>query len=271
MDLLTTRPRWAGLVGPGIWTDLVVSSLTGSEVHDEGDHLRVVTPDNPTFRWGNYLDVLDPDRADDVDLWLRRFERAFPHARHRTVGLPGPVAPAWTERGFEPDVVVTLLADGPVREVPLPEGYVVRELGREAAWSDAVGLVATHDDGSESAQEHRVFLERQADARRRAVEAGHAWFALVTHGDTPVAHLGIVRCGPVGRFQSVLTHPDHRGRGLAGHLVGRAAAWVRAHGAQGLVIVTEEHNPAGRLYRSLGFDGTELSYGVSVPDVDRLA
>ena len=272
MDLTRHRPRWAELVGPGIWTDLVVASLTGSDVHDEGDHLRVVTPDNPTFRWGNYLDILDPTRADDVDLWLARFAAAFPDARHRTFGLPGPVDPAWTERGFEADVVVTLLADDEIRDVPLPEGYTVHTLGVDAPWSDAVDLFAAHWSGAEPVQDHRVFLERQTAARARAVAAGRAWFGVVADRDgAPAAHLGIVDCGGVGRYQSVLTRREHRRLGLAGHLVGRAAAWARDRGAGRLVIVTEEDNPAGRLYRSLGFDGTALSYGVSVPDVTRLA
>jgi GNAT superfamily N-acetyltransferase len=267
MDLVGHPPRWADAVGPGVWTDLVVAALGGSEVVDEGDHLRVTTPGNPTWWWGNYLDVLDRATASDVDLWLGRFGAAFPSARHRTFGLPGPVGPEWVERGFEPEVVVTLVGDGPLREVPLPSGHHVRALGEDAPWSDAVDLFVSHHRGPLPVEEYRTHLERQVTTRERLRASGHARFLGVYTGDVLVAHLGIVRCGSVGRYQSVLTHADHRGRGLAGHLVGRAASWARTAGVGRLVIVTEEDNPAGRLYRSLGFDGTDLAYGVSVSDV----
>ncbi len=270
MDLIEHEPRWASLVGPGVWTDLVVAHLGGADIVDEGDHLRVVTPGNPTFWWGNYLDVLDPARAADVDLWLARFEAALPDARHRTFGLPGPVADAWLERGFSPEVVITLLADGPVDERPGVPGYSVRVLGEDAPWEDVVQLYVAHHDGPATPEAYREFTERQVEGRARMCAAGVARFLGAFEGDRLVAHLGAVRCGSVGRYQSVLTHAEHRGRGLAGHLVGRAASWLREGGCEQLVIVTEEDNPAGRLYRSLGFDGTDLAYGVSMPDVAHL-
>jgi GNAT superfamily N-acetyltransferase len=271
VDLLTHPPRWAPLVGPGVWTDLVVAHLGGAEITDEGDHLRVVTPGNPTFWWGNYLDVLAPSRAADVDLWLARFEAAFPDARHRTFGLPGPVSDAWLDRGFTPEVVVTLLADGPVEAGPPVPGYSVRVFGEDAPWQDAVELHVEHHDGPATPERYREFTERRVESQARMTAAGTARFLGAYEADRCVAHLGAVRCGEVGRYQSVLTHAGHRGRGLAAHLVGLAATWLRAGGCDRLVIVTEEDNPAGRLYRRLGFDGTDLAYGVSVPDVARLS
>jgi GNAT superfamily N-acetyltransferase len=68
-----------------------------------------------------------------------------------------------------------------------------------------------------------------------------------------VADLGIVRCGTTARYQSVGTDLDHRRRGLASHLLGVAAAWAGERGCDRWVIVTEATNPAGRVYRRLGF------------------
>jgi GNAT superfamily N-acetyltransferase len=68
-----------------------------------------------------------------------------------------------------------------------------------------------------------------------------------------VADLGIVRCDRIARYQSVGTDAEHRRRGLAAHLLGLAAHWAGDQGCEQWVIVTEASNPAGHLYRSLGF------------------
>jgi len=65
--------------------------------------------------------------------------------------------------------------------------------------------------------------------------------------------LGIVVCDATARYQSVGTDAGHRRRGLAGHLLGVAAEWSAGKGCDNWVIITEAGNPAGRLYRSVGF------------------
>ncbi|OFE18429.1 hypothetical protein BA895_12490 [Humibacillus sp. DSM 29435] len=62
-----------------------------------------------------------------------------------------------------------------------------------------------------------------------------------------------MRCDELARFQAVGTDAEHRRRGLAGHLLGLAARWAGDQGATAWVIVTESTNPAGQLYRSVGF------------------
>ena len=62
----------------------------------------------------------------------------------------------------------------------------------------------------------------------------------------------------VARFQAVDTHPDYRRRGLAGTLVHHAGAeGLTWPGVQTLVIVADPGDEAIRVYRSVGFDGTE--------------
>ena len=69
-----------------------------------------------------------------------------------------------------------------------------------------------------------------------------------------IADLGVVRCGTTARYQSVGTDREHRRRGLASHLLGVAGRWAADQGSDQWVIVTEDTNPAGRAYRSLGFE-----------------
>jgi GNAT superfamily N-acetyltransferase len=83
----------------------------------------------------------------------------------------------------------------------------------------------------------------------RGIGASFGAFA----SDVLVADLGIVRCGRMARYQSVSTDQDHRRQGLAAHLLGVAARWSGEHDCDRWVIVTEAANPAGRVYRSVGF------------------
>ena len=61
------------------------------------------------------------------------------------------------------------------------------------------------------------FVRRREATHRGLVEAGHgAWFGAFL-GDRLVSSMGLVRAGEgLARFQDVKTHPDARGRGIAG-------------------------------------------------------
>ena len=68
------------------------------------------------------------------------------------------------------------------------------------------------------------------------------------------ADLGIVVGDGLARYQDVGTRPEHRRRGLAAHLLGVAAQWAATQGVTRFVIVTGVDNPAGRVYRGVGFE-----------------
>jgi choline dehydrogenase-like flavoprotein len=80
-----------------------------------------------------------------------------------------------------------------------------------------------------------------------------SWFGAF-HGIELVADLGIVVCGETARYQSVQTDERHRRKGLASHLLGKAADWASQAGCRSWVIVTESTNDAGRVYRKAGFN-----------------
>ena len=67
--------------------------------------------------------------------------------------------------------------------------------------------------------------------------------------------MGLVTAGPaLARFQLVETHPDVRGRGLAGTLVHHVSRYgFDTLGAETLVMVADPEYLAIRLYRSVGF------------------
>ena len=99
------------------------------------------------------------------------------------------------------------------------------------------------------------------------VEAGHTcWFGAFA-GDELAAELGIVDLGDgTARYQSVLTAPAHRRRGLTSHLLAAAGAWAGGRGVGLWVIVAEPGGDAERLYRAAGFEQVGTAVKVSRPD-----
>src|SRR5262245_31223031 len=56
--------------GLGWRTDVALLEISGSVLEDRGDHLVVITPDNPTFWWGNFvLLAAPPADAADARQW----------------------------------------------------------------------------------------------------------------------------------------------------------------------------------------------------------
>ena len=96
-------------------------------------------------------------------------------------------------------------------------------------------------------------------SNRSLVAGGHGqWFGAFM-GDTLVAQMGIVSAAPsLARFQSVETHPDYRGRGLAGTLAHHVSCYgLEELGAQTLVMVADPEYLAIKIYRAIGFTDSE--------------
>ena len=242
---------------PGWATDLAVLEHTGSVIEDRGDHLVVRTSQNPGYHWGNTIFVTDGDTVHDANRWMATFHEAHPEADWIAIGLirlPDDHS-AWIEHGIELELDEVLTTRTLPVQKPLAEGYTVRRLGGDD-WSLSVARLAGDDAGAREAdpEGHARFAERLVQARREMSETGVAAFFGAFSGDALVAELGIVRCGTTARYQSVGTEPEHRRRGLAGHLLGVAARWSADHGCDRWVIITEATNPAGRVYRSVGFE-----------------
>jgi GNAT superfamily N-acetyltransferase len=242
---------------PGWATDLAIREHSGSTVEDRGGHLLIRTPDNPDFYWGNCLFVTDESAVDDAGRWVKTFQSAFPKATWVAIGLirmPDD-QDAWVAQGLDLERDDVLTTRTVPRQTPLPEGYVVRRLGGED-WAQSVARSVAEND--RTLEEEPLSFERFATAQSQARRALSDRDRGATFGafanDVLVADLGIVRCGTTARYQSVGTDEDHRRRGLASHLLGVAARWAADHGCDQWVIVTEATNPAGRVYRSVGFE-----------------
>ncbi len=229
----------------------------GSIVEDRGDHLVLRTPGNPDFHWGNCLFVTDPRLVDDAARWIETFRSVYPTAGWLAIGLarmPDDRA-AWAGRGLQLEDDDVLTTRRLPSLTPLAAGYVVRQLAG-GDWEQAVARALAENERTDEYEplSQERFARARAASQRELSERGVAAFFGAFAGEQLVADLGIVVCDRSARYQNVATDAGHRRRGLASHLLGVAARWASGRGCDRWVIVTEASNPAGRVYRRVGFE-----------------
>jgi ribosomal protein S18 acetylase RimI-like enzyme len=242
-------------------TDLAMLEHSGSVVTDRGDHLAVHTPDNPTYWWGNFLLLHEvPRSAAEAERWLDVFRGEHPGARHLAIGVDGIDGHRedlvhLTELGLDSDASSVMTAST-VHAPPRPNSEATyRTLVSDSDWQQQVELsMAGEDVGSDL-----EFCTARALAQRGLVERGYgAWWGAFD-GDRLLSSMGLFTASPgLARFQAVKTHPDARGRGLAGTLVHRVSRYgFDELGAHTLVMVADPDYLAIRVYRSVGFADSE--------------
>ncbi len=264
----------------GYRSDLMMLRLQGSTVEERGDHLVVRSPHNPTYYWGNFLLLARPPAAGEADRWLEVFAASFPDAGHVVLGVDGTKGEVGdletlTRRGFSVGRD-TVMAATRVRE-PRRSNAVARcrMLSSDADWTQAVDLqmaqndqlVQNGDDDGHDPVGYRVYLEAKMQAARGMQDAGQGgWFGAFVDGQMR-SGMGLFSDGAgMARFNSVDTHPDARGQGLAGTLVHHVSRYgFDALHATTLVMVADLGYSAIRLYRSLGFDDAEVQAGLESP------
>jgi predicted GNAT family acetyltransferase len=230
-------------------------------VEDRDDHLVVHTPDNPAFWWGNFL-LLREAPADEsgARAWVEEFERVFPEAEHRTFGVDGvaggrdDLAP-FAALGMETDSSTVMTADR-VHEPARPNRQATyRPLASDDDWAQQVQL----SGAGETIGYGLEFVTARAAAQRSLVDQGYgAWWGAFEN-DRLLSSMGLFTASKgLARFQAVKTHPDARGRGLAGTLVHRVSRYgFEELGARRLVMVADPDYLAIRIYRSVGFGDSE--------------
>ena len=263
----------------GYRTDLIFSRFEG-EVTDRGDYLVVQTPSNPTYYWGNYLLFAQPPQAGDYARWRELFIKEIgpnPPVKHMVFGIDGTqgemgVAAPFLDAGFEADPSVILTARSVHQPPKLNDDVSVRALESEADWTqNLVVQIACFQDDHEPAS-YRVYAERSQNNYRAMIAAGLGqWFGAF-EGDVLAASLGLFVQDGVGRFQAVVTHPDHRRRGICGRLVYDVARLgLTQMGADVLVMAADPEYHAARIYESIGFVPAERQIGFQWVDKSLLS
>ncbi len=245
-------------------TDLALLRLAGSEVEDRGSRLVVRTPNNPGFRWGNFYLLACLPHGEEVDAMVAAYDADFPHSSHRAFGVDGtadqrealaPLASVGLQ--IESSTVMTATS---VHPPPRPNTQAVyRPLTSDDDWAQRVEVSVAVEEGENQEEGYFAFATQRALDDRALCEAGHGvWWGAFIDGRL-MSVMGLVDAGGgLARYQGVATHPQFRSRGLAGTLVHRVAAYgFDQMNARTLVMVADPDYLAIRIYRSVGFDGTE--------------
>jgi ribosomal protein S18 acetylase RimI-like enzyme len=235
--------------------------MVGAAVEPRDGYLVVRTEANPTFYWGNFLLFPQPPRPGEPKEWVAAFAAEFPTAAHVAVGVDGVdsalgAADEMRALGFVEDRSVVLTADELTRARRVDAALDVHVLGTDDEWAQSVEFRLAVDE-DESAG-HREFVARRAAEFRSLVEAGHGVYVGAFVDGVARAGLGLFAEDGLARYQSVETHPDFRGRGLATALIVEAARLVRKQQqVDSFVIVADPSYHAIDIYRRLGFSDTE--------------
>jgi ribosomal protein S18 acetylase RimI-like enzyme len=155
-----------------------------------------------------------------------------------------------------------------VHEPPRPHlGATYRPLESDADWAQQIEVARAGEDVGYDLP----FVTARTRADRRLVDGGYgAWWGAF-EGDRLLASMGLFTASEgLARFQNVKTHPDARGRGLAGTLVHRVSRYgFEELGARTLVMVADPDYLAIRIYRSVGFAETERQLQAQRKPVER--
>ena len=249
------------------------------------DHVTVRTPSRPDFRDGNTIDLVEPPAPEELEGWVRRFRDTVgvlgtPHTQLRwetpltrdaaaQPPVPDPdLAAAAATLGLELSAVTVLLLDElvPPDRSPPAQLLPVEPPGAEAGgpvdrrWHAATVLYRYAagdgpDDWREQPDWRVAFVEWSVEQQRQLAAAGRCqvWIAM-RHG-APVARLTVMhdRQG-LAVVEDVVTHPVHRGVGIASGLTSAAvAAHLEAFPDSRVGLAAEPGEQADRLYRRIGF------------------
>ncbi|MBL4633831.1 MAG: GNAT family N-acetyltransferase [Kofleriaceae bacterium] len=254
------------LLSKGLRSDL--AQLDG-EILDRGDYLCVRSPKEPEFYWGNLLVFPRAPVAGDYERWQELFAKEFagqPAVKHQTFtwdcsDQEGEIAP-FVQAGYRYEKSVVLCAST-LNAPHHPNGEIaIRSLVGDSDWRDLLQCqLLCREDFPEVG--YVDFVRKRLAAYRARVETGEGQWYGAFIGVQMVASLGLFLSDDFGRFQSVMTIPEARKRGICATLVHHVSeAALAKPKTTNLLLVADEDYHAGRIYESLGYCKAEEMRGL---------
>ena len=249
-------------------SELIFLGASGSAERID-DCVVILTPDNPTYWWGNTLHFdaapVDGDFARWNTLFERHVEALQPLSTHRTFGWDGDTRGAiepFVDAGYTVFDALILAADREtVLATPRPDAASSIAVIGGDDWAMLCELLIVTRDDHHTEAGYRIFAERRIAAWRMLADSGQgAWFGAWSDGVLQSALGVFVEAAAaddgrrIGRFQNVMTLPAARRRGYAGALVVHASHAALDHfGADRLLIMADADAPARRVYEAAGY------------------
>ena len=147
---------------------------------------------------------------------------------------------------------------GRLPDVPLPAGYVIRacQPGDTASWAYTLRAGGFETWGEKQVLKFLDGPERREGSRvvERDGRIVAATFATRISNRTPMTDVGDVEPLEEGALDYVVTHPEHRGRGLGRATCTEVSRFLVARGYKTVSLGTDDWRlPAIHVYLSLGY------------------
>jgi len=243
----------------GLATDLLLHTETGV-VESRDDYIVVRTPDAPEYFFGNMLVLQQRPLGSDLKRLEHDFARLIgtpPLIAHRTFAWPESAdsvvtLDAFVEQGYDATVCQVLAAHADdIRAVATNSWVKVRPFAAQQDWDDWSRMQLADMPNPTDITSQR-YMAHQQTAYRRLIDRGlgNWWGAFIN--DEQVGSLGLFFLDGIGRFQSVITGPQHRNRNVCKTLVSEVIRQSAGRSSR-LVIVADETYHAGKIYEAMGF------------------
>jgi len=234
-------------------------------------------PENPGYRWGNFLLLPEcprPDELDGLTHQARHLFRDQPASRHVTIRWDGEAFPAELReqaevRGFQANMGRSMCASELRRSAA--SGLEIRPLDLQVDGAEIESLNRLCDPQEQEGEPDYVDFKQRLRASWKvwATRGEAIWWGAFAEGRL-VGQLGFVLCpSDRGRFQSVETHPDLRRQGVCTALVTAVGCDAfEERGVRELLLGIEPESAAFSVYRKLGFSLGGWQRGLVLPDAE---
>ncbi|MDZ4662004.1 MAG: GNAT family N-acetyltransferase [Pseudomonadota bacterium] len=246
-------------------TDLIFSQFAG-KVTDRQEYIKVETPKNPRFFYGNYLLFSAPPQNGSFVKWTELFKMEFGENKeisHMTFCWD---CPAGTESDLSEFIKNEFIVEESVvlatKEIERPRKFntevVVRPIVTNREWDKVVENQVMSKKPEFATDEYFHFKETQFNAYREMAQAKIGnWYGAYIDGQL-AGDLGLYFSDGIGRFQSVETNPFFRRQGVCSTLLYEVSRQALAEGnLQELVIVADLDYHALSVYQGVGFKPVE--------------
>lgn len=227
--------------------------------------LKVESPDNPTFFYGNFLLLDKAPESTDLKQLETLFKSLFtgPKIKHFTFCWKGKVVKDWSEFlkvGYEYDEssILTLQENELIKPKSLNESIEVRPFSSDNDWNEWIDLeTAEREKGDHEEANYRIYLAGKVRMYKQFVKLNRGnYFGAYIDGKL-VAAAGLFSKEKIGRFQSVLTKTSYRKQGICKSLMFEICKRY-AGDLETLVIAADNHYFAKDIYEQLGFKTREI-------------